>query len=437
VEYLEWNSLDEQGRALALARPPQARSEALLERVAGIIEQVKRGGDKALLDLTREIDAVQLESLRVSNEEFERAQAMVSPEQIAALRSAVENIQKFHQLQMPSALSIETAPGVTCEQLIRPINAVGLYVPAGTAPLPSAVLMLAIPAAVAGCARRAIFTPPGKDGCANAAVLVAASLCGVDEVYKLGGAQAIAAMAYGTESIARVDKIFGPGNTWVTAAKMAVSIDPAGCICDMPAGPSEVMVVADAGADAAFVAADLLSQAEHGPDSQVLLVSTDRSLAEAVRREIETQLQELPRRTIAGSALNASRSILVEDLTCAMQVVNAYAPEHLILQVQQAREWLPAVHNAGSVFLGPWTPESVGDYCSGTNHVLPTYGYARAVSGLSVVDFLRRMSVQELTPEGLQNIGPVAEVLAEMEGLRGHARAVSLRLAQLPRGASV
>ncbi|MCJ7558810.1 MAG: histidinol dehydrogenase [Gammaproteobacteria bacterium] len=437
MEYLEWNSLDEQGKGLALARPPQARSQSLLEQVAGIIERVKSGGDKALLELTREIDAVQLESLRVSDEEFRRAEAMVSLAQKAALRQATENIRKFHQQQMPAALRIETAPGVICEQVIRPITAVGLYVPAGTAPLPSAVLMLAIPAAVAGCARRAIFTPPGPDGYANSAVLVAASLCGVNEVYKLGGAQAIAAMAYGTESIARVDKIFGPGNTWVTAAKMAVSIDPAACICDMPAGPSEVMVVADAGADARCVAADLLSQAEHGPDSQVLLVSTDRSLAEAVQREIEAQLQELPRRAIAGKALDGSRILLVEDLTCAMEVVNAYAPEHLILQVQQAREWLPAVHNAGSVFLGPWTPESVGDYCSGTNHVLPTYGYARAVSGLSVVDFLRRMSVQELTPEGLQNIGPVAEVLAEMEGLLGHARAVSLRLARLPGSAPV
>lgn len=431
MEFLEWTSLDEQGRTLALARPPQARSPALLERVAGIIEQVKRGGDKALFELTREIDAVQLEALRVSEEEFERAEALVSPEQKTALHKAAENIRTFHREQMSAPLTVETAPGVTCEQLSRPITAVGLYVPAGTAPLPSAVLMLAIPAAVAGCARRVIFTPPGPDGCANAAVLVAASLCGVNEVYKIGGAQAIAAMAYGTETIARVDKIFGPGNAWVTAAKMAVSIDPDGCICDMPAGPSEVMVVADAGADAAFVAADLLSQAEHGSDSQVLLLSTDRTLAEAVQREVEEQLRELPRQAIAGKALEGSRIILVEDLDCAMEVVNAYAPEHLILQVPQARNWLPAVRNAGSVFLGQWTPESVGDYCSGTNHVLPTYGYARAVSGLSLADFQRRMSVQELTPEGLQNIGPVAEVLAEMEGLQGHARAVSLRLARL------
>ena len=437
MEYLEWNSLDEREKVLALARPPQARSQALLERVAGIIEQVKRGGDKALFELTREIDAVQLDALRVSEEEFRQAEARVSPEQKAALHKAAENIRIFHRQQMPTALTVETTPGVICEQLIRPITAVGLYVPAGTAPLPSAVLMLAIPATVAGCTRRAIFTPPGPDGNASAAVLVAASLCGVDEVYKLGGAQAIAAMAYGTQSIARVDKIFGPGNAWVTAAKMAVSIDPAGCICDMPAGPSEVMVVADAGADATFVAADLLSQAEHGPDSQVLLVSTDKKLAEAVQREVEAQLQELPRQAIAGKALEGSRIILVEDLDCAMEVVNAYAPEHLILQVSQARNWLPAVHNAGSVFLGPWTPESVGDYCSGTNHVLPTYGYARAVSGLSVTDFLRRMSVQEVTPGGLQNIGPVAEVLADLEGLQGHARAVSLRLARLPGRAPV
>lgn len=436
MQCMEWNSLDAPAKRLALARPPQSQGSALRLRVGQIIEQVKRSGDSALRELTREIDGVELTSLQVTEAEFEKAEKLVSDEQKAAMERAIANVQRFHEAQLPAAISVETAPGVLCEQLIRSLGSVGLYVPAGTAPLPSAVIMLAIPARVAGCARRVIFTPPDKQGNANAAVLVAARMCGVKDVYKVGGAQAIAAMAYGTESIPRVDKIFGPGNAWVTAAKMAVSTDPQGCVCDMPAGPSEIMVVADESADAELVASDLLSQAEHGPDSQVVLVTTSRELSLQVQAQVDAQLATLPRADIAGKALQGSRTILVEDLEMAMEVVNAYAPEHLILQVVEPRVWLTEVENAGSVFLGAWTPESVGDYCSGTNHVLPTYGYARSVSGLSISDFLRRMTVQELSPAGLMNIGPVAQVMAEMEGLRAHARAVTLRLARLSPGES-
>lgn len=436
MQCLEWNGLDAEAKRSALARPAQSQGDEVRSRVGQIIEQVKRGGDSALRELTREIDGVEPRSLKVTQAEFEQAGKLVSDEQKAAMERAIANVRTFHEAQLPSAIKVETVPGVLCEQLIRPLSSVGLYVPAGTAPLPSAVIMLAIPAGVAGCARRVIFTPPDRQGNANAAVLVAARMCAVTEVYKVGGAQAIAAMAYGTESIPRVDKIFGPGNAWVTAAKMAVATDPGGCVCDMPAGPSEIMVVADESAEAELVASDLLSQAEHGTDSQVVLVSTSRELAEQVQAQLKRQLATLPRAEIAAKALQGSRTILVENLDTAMEVVNAYAPEHLILQVVEPRVWLAEVDNAGSVFLGPWTPESVGDYCSGTNHVLPTYGYARSVSGLSIADFVRRMTVQELSPAGLVNIGPVAQVMAEMEGLRAHAEAVTRRLARLSPGES-
>jgi len=434
MQVLQWQSLDAAARSAALARPPVSTGEELRRGVAQIIEQVRQQGDQALLALTSSLDGADLQSLRVGETERSQALGAMSTGTLEAMQSAIANIMLFHEAQRPSPLDLETAPGVRCERVIRPLGSVGLYVPAGSAALPSTVLMLALPALVAGCPRRVICTPPGKDGKANAAVLAAARLCGVDEIYKVGGAQAIAAMAYGTQSIARVDKIFGPGNAWVTAAKMAVAMDPAGCVCDMPAGPSEVLVIADSAADPALVASDLLSQAEHGVDSQVMLVTTDPALAQAVNRELLEQLSDLPRADIARGALTASRTLLVPDMETAIVVSNAYAPEHLIMQVEDARDYLPGIQNAGSVFLGPWTPESVGDYCSGTNHVLPTYGYARSVSGLSVDDFLRKMTVQELNPEGLLAIGPVARTLAELEGLQAHANAVSLRLNRLGQG---
>ena len=325
-------------------------------------------------------------------------------------------------------MSVETMPGVLCERLAHPIDAVGLYVPAGTAPLPSAAIMLAVPAAIAGCEKIVLCTPPSGDGNADPAVLVAAARAGVTEIHKVGGAQAIAALAYGTETVPKVLKIFGPGNAWVTAAKTLVSADPRGAAIDLPAGPSEVLVIADETASAELVASDLLSQAEHGSDSQVLLVTTQAALADAVRDELQTQLKELSRAETAAGALRNSRIIVADDMATAIAISNRYAPEHLIMQVRNARDRLPGIRNAGSIFLGRWTPESVGDYCSGTNHVLPTYGYANTYSGLGVEQYMRQMTVQELSRDGLQNLADATVTLARLEGLDAHAAAVTRRL---------
>jgi histidinol dehydrogenase len=319
-------------------------------------------------------------------------------------------------------------PGVVCERVTHALDSVGLYVPAGTAPLPSAAIMLAVPAAIAGCPIRILCTPPRPDGSADPAVLAAASRAGVTEIYKIGGAQAIAAMAYGTASVPRVCKIFGPGNAWVTSAKTLVSIDPHGAAIDMPAGPSEVLVIADQTASAEFVASDLLAQAEHGIDSQVVLVTTSPELAEQVNAAVEGQLANLSRGKIVAAALQHSRIVLVDDVETAVIVSNRYAPEHLIVQIREPRRLLPQLRNAGSVFLGPWTPESVGDYCSGTNHVLPTYGFAQTYSGLGLDQFMRQMTLQELSLDGLRNIAGAVVSLAGMEGLDAHAKAVTLRL---------
>ena len=323
-----------------------------------------------------------------------------------------------------------------CERISVPIAAVGLYVPAGSAPLPSTAIMLAVPAAIAGCPLRLICTAPSRSGLADPSVLVAARKAGVARVFKVGGAQAVAAMAYGTESIPKVDKIFGPGNAWVTAAKLAVAGDPAGAAADLPAGPSEVMVVADDSARADFVAADLLAQAEHSPDAQALLVTSDAALAVRVAEQIERQRRTLRRTAILAESIAHVRLIVVDGLETAFTIVNAYAPEHLLIQVRAARSWLPRVSAAGAVFLGHWSPESMGDYCSGPNHTLPTYGYAKAYSGLGLEDFQKRITVQELSPAGLQDLGPTAEILAGLEGLDAHAAAVSLRLAALQESAA-
>ena len=432
MRILDWNTLGASERRAALARPAQSNDISSL--VHEVIASVRKGGDAALRAYTQRFDGVDVANLRVTPAEFAAAGQNLSAEQTAALATAISNVERFHIPQMPEPLELETMPGVRCERVIRPISAVGMYVPAGTAPLPSAVVMIAVPARIAGCPRRVLCTAPNREGNANPAVLVAAQLCGVDTVFKVGGAQAIAAMAYGTESIPKVDKIYGPGNAWVTAAKQRVAADPAGAACDLPAGPSEVMVVADTGARAEFVAADLLAQAEHDTQAQALLVTTSQSLAQAVVACVEGQMQELSRRGILEKSLSASRCIVVPSLESAIAVANDYAPEHLILEVREPRRWLPAIQNAGSIFLGDWSPESMGDYCSGTNHVLPTYGYARAYSGLSVLDFVKRVTVQELTPAGLQSLGPVAVTLARLEGLDAHAQAVTRRLAALESG---
>ena len=427
----DWSTLDETARATLLRRPAQRDAAALAGRVAAIVADVRGRGDAALREYTAKFDGISLESLAVTAAEFEQATAALTREQISALRRAIETVTRFHETQSLEPVRMQTVPGVTCERLMVPIGAVGLYVPAGSAPLPSTAVMLAVPARLARCPVRVLCTPPRADGRADPAVLVVARLCGIEQVYKVGGAQAIAAMAYGTETIPKVDKIYGPGNAWVTAAKQVVAADADGAALDMPAGPSEVLVIADDSAEPAFVAADLLAQAEHSPDAQVMLVTLSREFADASAAEVARQLDALPRREIAAAAIASSRILLVPDLETALEVSNRYAPEHLILQVRAPRRWLDRVRNAGSVFLGSWTPETLGDYCSGTNHVLPTYGHARAYSGLGVLDFVRRMTVQEASPEGLADLGPVARTLARLESLEAHARAVEVRLETL------
>ncbi len=424
----DWQRLDEAARDALLARPAVESDAGIRADVTAIVNSVRHGGDTALGELTEQLDRVRLADFRVSAEEIESATATMSAAAIEAIDLAISNVRRFHERQAPQAIAVETMPGVVCERVSHPIDAVGLYVPAGTAPLPSTAIMLAVPAAVAGCPTRILCTPPRPDGLADPAVLAAASRAGVNEIYKIGGAQAIAAMAYGTESVPRVDKIFGPGNAWVTCAKSLVSADAGGAAIDMPAGPSEVLVIADAAASPEFVAADLLSQAEHGEDSQVLLITTSATLAEAVNAELDNQLRELDRADIARGALANSRAVVVDTLDTAIGVSNRYAPEHLILQFDSAREALAKIRNAGSVFVGAWTPESVGDYCSGTNHVLPTYGFARNYSSLGVDQFLRQMTVQELTRDGLAGLGDAVITLAGLEGLDAHAAAVRRRL---------
>ncbi|NBC22946.1 MAG: histidinol dehydrogenase [Gammaproteobacteria bacterium] len=428
-----WNELDDADRGALLRRPAVAAGASVEATVREILDAVRREGDEAVRRLTRELDRADVGELRVPEEDFAAAEAGLGREAVAAIDRAIETVYSFHRAQLPEAVRVETAPGVVCERLSHPLDAVGLYVPAGTAPLPSAAIMLAVPAVIAGCPERILCTPPRQDGTADPAVLVAARRAGATAVYRMGGAQAVAAMAYGTESVPRVNKIFGPGNAWVTAAKSLVAADPDGAALDMPAGPSEVLVIADGDADPSFVASDLLSQAEHGPDSQVFLVTPDAGLAAAVAEAVEEQTAALGRGTIVREALSHSAVIVVDDLAEAVRVSNAYAPEHLIVQAADARDWLPRIRNAGSVFLGPWTPESMGDYCSGTNHVLPTYGYARTYSGLGVDQFLRYMTVQELSAAGLEGLGPTAVTLAGLEGLDAHARAVTLRLEKIRR----
>lgn len=424
-----WQELSAAERAAVLTRPALGNDETLAPRVAAIIAKVRAEGDAALRELTAKFDRVELGSIEVGADEFVAAEKALSEAQRAAIRAAAANIETFHRPQLPRAFAVETMPGVRCERVVRPIESVGLYVPAGNAPLPSTALMLGVPARIAGCATRVLCSPVQSTGRVDAAVLYAARVAGVERVFKVGGAQAVAAMAYGTESVPKVDKIFGPGNTWVTEAKTQVDRDPAGAARDYPAGPSEVLVIADAGANAAFVASDLLSQAEHGADSQVLLVTTSLELARAVIAAVDAQKARLTRGKLVEGALAHSSVLVVADLATAFEISNRYAPEHLILQIVEPRAWLDEISAAGSVFLGPWTPESVGDYCSGTNHVLPTYGFARRYSSLGVADFLRSMTVQELSLDGLRTIGPIATTLAALEGLDAHAWAVNERLA--------
>lgn len=428
---LDWATLSPTERRTALRRPAQTGADTLHQRVGEIIKEVRERGDEALFEFTRRFDGASLSSLEVTGAEFAVAERALTTEQRAALERAIGNVRRFHQAQLSDPLRVETSPGVVCERHYRAIDAVGLYAPAGVAPLPSTIVMLAVPASIAGCPTRIVCTPPRKDGTADPAVLLAAKLCGVQRVFKVGGAQAIAAMAYGTASIPKVDKVFGPGNSWVTAAKILVANDPDGAALDLPAGPSEVLVIADDSASPEFVAADLLAQAEHSADAQAILVTTSRPLAETTLDQLEVQMQRLGRESTLRESIDHARLFVVDSLQAAFELSNAYAPEHLIVQVAKAREWLPHIRNAGSVFLGAWTPETMGDYCSGTNHVLPTYGFARAYSGLSLADFQKRITVQELSADGLRDLGPTAITIAGLEGLDAHANAVQVRLRQL------
>ena len=422
-----WQQCSEQEQTALLTRPAMTASDSISQSVADILDQVKQYGDEALKALSNKFDKVQINQIKLSNSEIKMAIDRVNPDLKQAMQLAVNNIKKFHQAQVKQTVTVETMPGITCQLVTRPINSVGLYIPGGSAPLLSTVLMLAIPANIAGCRKVILCSPPPIAD----EILYAAELCGVTEIYQLGGAQAIAAMAFGTESVPKVDKIFGPGNAYVTEAKRQVSQRLDGAAIDMPAGPSEVLVIADSSANPAFIAADLLSQAEHGPDSQVVLLTPDEKMAQAVSLEVDKQLAQLSRQAIAEKALQESRLIVTQDLEQCVAISNRYGPEHLIIQTQNADELVEQITSAGSIFLGDWSPESAGDYASGTNHVLPTYGYTATYSSLGLADFQKRMTVQKLTPEGLKAIGNAVELMAQAEQLTAHKQAVTLRLAVL------
>ncbi|CAH6781807.1 histidinal/histidinol dehydrogenase [Vibrio chagasii] len=422
-----WQSLSESQQDSVLERPAITEGANITATVSDVIAKVRNEGDAALKELTEKFDRVTPKSIRVSSDEIEEASARLTPEMKQALEQAYSNIAKFHEAQKPQPIKVETQPGVVCEQVTRAINTVGLYIPGGSAPLPSTVLMLGVPAQIAGCRKVVLCSPPPIAD----EILYVAKLCKIDEVYNVGGGQAVAAMAYGTESVAKVDKIFGPGNAFVTEAKRQVSNDFRGAAIDMPAGPSEVLVIADETADADFIAADLLSQAEHGPDSQVVLVTPSPLIADQVTEAVQKQLKELSRASIAQQALASSLIIIAESITQAIAISNFYGPEHLIVQTKNPRELLPLLDNAGSIFLGDWSPESAGDYASGTNHVLPTYGYTKTYSSLGLADFSKRMTVQELTADGLKGLAPTVVTMAEAEGLDAHKRAVTIRVEKL------
>ncbi|EKZ9487279.1 histidinol dehydrogenase [Enterobacter hormaechei] len=424
---IDWNSCTEAQQRELLMRPAISASDSISRTVAEILDNVKARGDDALREYSAKFDKTDVETLRVTEQEMAEASARLSEELKQAMAVAVNNIETFHNAQQLPPVDIETMPGVRCQQVTRPVDSVGLYIPGGSAPLFSTVLMLATPARIAGCRKVVLCSPPPIAD----EILYAAKLCGVQAVYKVGGAQAIAALAFGTGSVPKVDKIFGPGNAFVTEAKRQVSQRLDGAAIDMPAGPSEVLVIADSGATPDFVASDLLSQAEHGPDSQVILLTPDAEMARRVGEAVERQLAALPRAETARQALSASRLIVTRDLQQCIAISNQYGPEHLIIQTRNARELVESISSAGSVFLGDWSPESAGDYASGTNHVLPTYGYTSTCSSLGLADFQKRMTVQELSRDGFAALASTIETLAAAERLTAHKNAVTLRVAAL------
>lgn len=430
MQILNWNALNEAERKQALERPATKSDAELAQRVAAILRDVRERGDAAVKSYNAQFDGAAPDAqIRVPACQLKQAVESLAPELRAAIERAKSNISAFHDAQRPKPVEIETMPGVRTAMQWRALDTVGLYVPGGTAPLFSTVLMLAIPAKLAGCRRIVLCSPPQKGGKGiHPATLAAASLCGVEEVFAMGGAQAIAAMAYGTQSVPKADKIFGPGNAYVTSAKQQVAQDPKGAALDMPAGPSEVMVWAEPPANPAWVAADLLAQAEHDAIAQVICVTTSQELAQAAAAQVTEQAARLPRADIVQESLKSARIILAPDKAAALDIINAYAPEHLILQIDGAESAVPEIRNASAIFAGLWTPESAGDYASGANHVLPTYGYAKAYSGLSLLAFMKSLSVQTLTRDGLNALGPSIVAMAEAEGLEAHAEAVRIRL---------
>lgn len=422
-----WQNCSKEQQAELLTRPAIAASDSISQVVKDILTQVKQNGDQALKALSSKYDKTQTNQIKLTEDEIKTAISRVTTDLKQAMQLAVSNIKKFHQAQVRPTITVETMPGIQCQSVTRPIDSVGLYIPGGSAPLLSTVLMLAIPAKIAGCRKVILCSPPPIAD----EILYAADLCGVTEIYQLGGAQAIAAMALGTESVPKVDKIFGPGNAYVTEAKRQVSQRLDGAAIDMPAGPSEVLVIADSSANPSFIAADLLSQAEHGPDSQVVLLTPDEKIAQEVSIEVDKQLMQLSRQDIAEKALKESRLIVTNDLEECVDISNRYGPEHLIIQTKNADQLVDKINSAGSIFIGDWSPESAGDYASGTNHVLPTYGYTSTYSSLGLPDFQKRMTLQKLTPDGLKAIGTAVELMAQAEQLTAHKNAVTIRLAKL------
>jgi histidinol dehydrogenase len=429
LKIIHWSSLALEQQQDLLQRPVSRQGD-LGESVAAIIDQVRSGGDHALQELTRQLDRVKPSQLELGPTEMQAALESIDPKLEQAFQDARSRIGAFHAADIPAKRKVETAPGLNCEVRYQALSPVGLYIPGGSAPLVSTVLMLAIPARLAGCREVIVCSPPAGKGEIPPEILAAARICGVDRVFCAGGAQAVAAMAYGTETIPRCAKIFGPGNAWVTEAKQQVSQDPAGAAIDMPAGPSEVLVIADREANPEFIAWDLLSQAEHGPDSQVLLVTDSAGLASAVIEKLKILAPASNRAAILEQSLAEARIIMVDNMPEALRISNAYAPEHLIINTADAAALADQVDNAGAVFIGPWTPESLGDYCSGPNHVLPTYSWARSFGALGVSDFMRRMTLQQASRNALAEVGPTAQILAAVEGLEAHAMAVSVRLQQ-------
>ncbi len=427
---IDWQTLDASQKKNLLERPLMADNDKLQGSVEKILRVVKESGNDALRVLTARFDGVELDDFKVSEQEIKAAISSLDSVVTGAIDQAYEMIRAFHSAQLQDDIEVETAPGVSCTLRIRPLQSVGLYVPGGSTPLISTALMLGVPAQLADCPSVTIVSPPGQNGQIAPEIIYAASKCGIDSLYKVGGAQAIAALAFGTETIPSVDKIFGPGNRYVTEAKRQVNQMESIVGIDMPAGPSEVLVIADDSADARFVAADLLSQAEHGPDSQVILISDDASLIQNVETVLQEQLKALSRWRIARESLTHARYILARDIDQAIEISNLYAPEHLIMNVRAAEDYLDQIIHAGSIFLGPWTPESAGDYASGTNHVLPTYGYARFTDALSLKDFQKRSTIQKLTRDGLASLSDTITTLAHSEGLDAHANAVAIRLGE-------